>query len=90
MPTIIEIDSPEHEIQSAPTVDTSIIKPENKEGEKMGERDEVAKTDEMRNQEELARHEKMLLRRNEIQEEKRTMQREERQRHNSNFYVDAN
>ena len=45
-----EVDSDEDEIQSAQTLDTSIIKQENKKGEEMREREEVLITEAMQNQ----------------------------------------
>ena len=85
MPTIIETDSDQDEIQSAQTGrhQHHITKKEGRRGDKRKRGSAI--TEALHNQEEMANYEKMPMRRNTLQEEKRTTRRRERRRHKINF-----
>ena len=68
MPTIIEIDSDEEDIQPEPTINNSLIQQENNEGEMSeSETEELSNSEATQNQEEVTRHDEMPMRRNTIQ-----------------------
>ena len=87
MPTIIEIDSDEEEIQPAPTINNSFIQQESNEGGiSESETEELSNSEATQNQGKVARQEEMPMRRYTIQGEKRITRRGERQRHKTDFY----
>ena len=87
MPTIIEVDSDEEEIQPSQTIKTSKIKQENKEGEEMVVKNEreMTSSEEEPTQEESEKQKEMPKRRDTIQEERISRQ-GKRQRHKTDFH----